>query len=113
MVLPPRRASRESCSTRVSAGYDDAVLSPAVLKTVDGESVGNMRDLVRLVDSGTAPFVTFVFDSGAIVALDRSLCAKHDPDTLAMNAIPSRYSADLEPARSGAWCGSLFARAFR
>ena len=53
--------------------------------------------------------------SGSIIALDRALCLKHDPDTLAMNAIPARCSADLEDPKmpSPAWCGSLFLRAMR
>ena len=50
--------------------------------------------------------------SGAIIALDRAVCALRDPETLRTNAIPSRYSADLEPDGFGtAWCGSLFLKA--
>ena len=75
----------------------------------------NLRSLADCVDAAAGDFVRFVFKSGHIIALDRRLCLKHDPDTLAMNAIPSRCSADLEdPERpSAAWCGSLFLRAMR
>ena len=96
-------------------GYDDAHHAPSILESVDGKTVDNLRSLADCVDAAAGDFVRFVFKSGHIIALDRRLCLKHDPDTLAMNAIPSRCSADLEdPERpSAAWCGSLFLRAMR
>jgi len=100
----------------VNGGYDDAAHAPTVLDEVDGAAVGHMRDLVRLVDAATGPFLTFKFKSGTVVALDRALCARRDPDILRENAIPARSSADLEDAAAaaaGAWCGSLFARSFK
>ncbi|KAH8063767.1 serine-type endopeptidase [Aureococcus anophagefferens] len=95
-------------------GYDDAHHAPSILESVDGRP-WTTSGRSRTASTAAGDFVRFVFRSGHIIALDRRLCLKHDPDTLAMNAIPSRCSADLEdPERpSAAWCGSLFLRAMR
>lgn len=93
----------------VNVGYDDATFAPAVLQTVDGETVRHLEHLVELVDGAKGAHVRFGFASGLLIALDRAACLKRDPETLRMNGVPARCSADLEPASSGSW-GSLILR---
>mmetsp|Transcript_26380 Transcript_26380/g.91029 ORF Transcript_26380/g.91029 Transcript_26380/m.91029 type:complete len:575 (-) Transcript_26380:73-1797(-) len=99
----------------VNDGYDDAELAPAVLSTVDGVEVDSMAELVAAVQkSQTSGFVTFGFQSGATIVLDVAAAQEHEDSILAMNAISSAVSCDLEAlVRRGSkakWRGSLFTR---
>ncbi len=54
----------------VNEGYQD--ISDVVVTTVDAVKPRNLVDLIRMTEENRSPFVTFSYDEGQIVVLDRS-----------------------------------------
>jgi S1-C subfamily serine protease len=83
-------------AAEVNEGYHE--IFDGVVKTVDGVKPRNLADLVRLVETGTGPFVTITYDEEQRLVLDRANALA------AGKAIMERYSlaADRYPAPEGA-----------
>ncbi len=71
-------------SGEVNEGYHD--LYDCVVKAVDGVKPRNLADFVRLVETGTAPFLTITYDQDQKLVLDRAKARA------AREAIMQRYS---------------------
>jgi S1-C subfamily serine protease len=82
-------------SDRVNQGYDWA--ENLLVATVDGEHPRNLADLVRLVENGAGPFVTFADTSGQQIVIDRAQARASGANILATYKIPADRSAELAP----------------
>ena len=84
----------------VPTRYDN--LAPAILKTLNGSAVPNMRKLLELVDSakpggrgGADDFFRFIFSDSRQVILEVAAARQAEAEILGANGISSRVSRDL------------------
>ena len=77
----------------VNQGYDES--AGEVIRRVDGLAVKNLRELVARVEEGDAPYVTFEYDSGGRVTLDRGEARRVTPEILQRHGIASDRSGSL------------------
>jgi S1-C subfamily serine protease len=77
----------------VNQGYDDA--TGVAIRRVDGQPVTDLRELVARVEEGDAPYVTFGYDYGGRVTLDRVEARRVTPEILQRHGIASDRSASL------------------
>ena len=78
----------------VNEGYGDD--AGAVIQSVDGQPVRNLRELVALVEEGDDPYVTFEYRRGGRITLDRQAARQATPGLLQRHRISSDRSASLE-----------------
>jgi len=62
---------------------------------VNDKEINNLRDLIRIIETGKEPFVVFTDRWGAKVVLDREAAEKENADILKKYRIPIDRSADL------------------
>ena len=76
-------------------GYHD--LNNWVVKTVDGNPIRSMKELIAAVKQGAGKeFVTFGDDNGRVVVLDRQKAESSQADLLNLYRIPADRSPDLQ-----------------
>jgi len=75
-------------AAEANEGYHDLV--NLIITSVDGKKPANLAELVRLVEGGQAPFVTFVASDGREVILDRAKARAAGP------AILQRYQVQAD-----------------
>jgi S1-C subfamily serine protease len=78
---------------RANQGY--AELSNAIVATVDGKGVPNLRALVALLHGGRSKFVRIGLEDGREVVLDRALVKERHQAILAKYRVPADRSSDL------------------
>jgi S1-C subfamily serine protease len=81
-------------AAEANEGYHDLV--NLIISSVDGKKPANLAELVRLVEKGQAPFVTFVASDGREVILDRAKARAAGP------AIMQRYQVQADRFLPGA-----------
>jgi len=79
--------------SRVNAGYHD--ITDWHITEVNGQAVGNLHELVQLVENSTEPLVVFRADDGSVLAIDREKAELENPKNLETYGIPGDRSEDL------------------
>lgn len=77
----------------LNQGYQN--LMDAVVSTVQGLPVKNLRHLVNLVEDATGPRLKIVTETGRIVVLDLERARKENPKILKLHNVNSDRSVDL------------------
>ncbi len=85
-------------SATVNEGYQDIV--NFVIATVDGRKPADLAELVKIVEQGTAPFVTFVAADGRQIVLERAAARAAGPTIMERYLVPAdRYLGPPTPGR--------------
>jgi hypothetical protein len=77
----------------VNQGYGKA--AGEVIRSVDGQRLRSLRQLVALVEGGDSPYVTFEYRHGGRVTLDREKARRATPELLQRHGIGGDRSASL------------------
>ena len=78
---------------RVNQGYHDH--ESLVISRVQGRKIRNLKDLIRIVESGNGKFVRFDLGDGSTIVLDRDQAKKRSDGILRRFGIPHDRSEDL------------------